>query len=73
MCVYDFTNWGMVRHGEKTEFSQPWRNITKVKETKVFFLFNIGVKDFHCIQKKMFTGEDEINSFRVFLKEKMTR
>jgi len=26
---YDFAYWGVVRHGEKTEFSKPWRDITK--------------------------------------------
>ena len=67
---YDFTHWGVVRHGEKTEFSKPWREITRVKETRAFFLLYIGRTDFHIIQKRMFGNINELDDFRSLLKEK---
>jgi hypothetical protein len=70
---YDFTHWGVVRHGEKTEFSKPWRDISKIKETSAFFLLYIGRTDFHIIQKRMFENMDELNDFKLFLKEKVPR
>lgn len=66
---YDFTHWGVIRHGEKTEFSKPWRDISKFKETKNFFLLYIGNNDFHIIQKKMFTNLNELDDFRQLLRE----
>ena len=41
---YDFTHWGITRQGEKTEFSKPWRGITRVKETKAFFYFTLEIQ-----------------------------
>ena len=67
---YDFTHWGVVRHGEKTDFSKPWRNISKIKETKAFFFIYVGKSDFHIIQKRMFANMNELNDFRSLLKEK---
>ncbi|HTE12642.1 MAG TPA: YcxB family protein [Chitinophagaceae bacterium] len=69
--LYDFTHWGIVRHGEKTDFSKPWRDITRFKETKDFFIFYVGSVDLHVIQKRMFTDEGELKGFRLFLKDKM--
>ena len=66
---YEFTHWGVVRHGEKTEFSKPWRDITKIKETKAFFLLYVGNADFHIIQKRMFENDSSITEFRNLLKE----
>ena len=66
---YNFTHWGVVRHGERTEFSKPWREISKIKETKAFFLLYVGNTDFHIIQKRMFTNLDELNDFRLLLQE----
>jgi hypothetical protein len=66
---YDFTHWGVVRYGDRTEFSKPWRDITKFKETKAFFLLYIGNTDFHIIQKRMFTKSEELNAFRQLLRE----
>ncbi len=70
---YDFTHWGVTRYGEKTEFSKPWRDITKMKETKAFFLLFIGNADFHIIQKRMFAGSEELNSFRQLLQENIKK
>ena len=69
---YNFTHWGIVRHGERTEFSKPWREISKFKETKSFFLLYIQKTDFHIIQKRMFNDANELNDFRILLKENIT-
>lgn len=68
---YDFTHWGVVRHGERTEFSKPWRDISKFKETKAFFILYIGNTDFHIIQKRMLENIGELNDFRNLLSEKI--
>ena len=65
---YDFTHWGIVRHGEKTEFSMAWRDISKIKESKAFFLFCIGNTDFHIIQKRMFANSEELSDFKQLLR-----
>ena len=70
---YEFTHWGVTRYGEKTEFSKPWRDITKVKETKAFFLLYIGNTDFHIIQKRMLAGSEELNAFRHLLHENIKK
>ena len=70
---YNFTHWGITRNGEKTEFSKPWRDITKIKETKAFFLIYIGNTDFHIIQKRMFAGSAEQDAFRQLLKENVKK
>jgi hypothetical protein len=64
---YEFTHWGVTRHGEKTEFSKPRREITKIKETKAFFLFYAGI-DMHTIPKRVFGTQEELDEFRQFLK-----
>jgi hypothetical protein len=61
---YEFTHWGVVRHGERTEFSRSWRDITNLKETKAFFLLYIGSTDFHVIQKRMFSDTEKLDTFR---------
>jgi hypothetical protein len=66
---YDFTHWGVVRRGENTEFSKPWRDITKFKETKAFILLYVGNSDVHIIQKKMFANGSELNDFRQLLQD----
>jgi hypothetical protein len=66
---YEFTHCGVVRHGERTEFSKPWREITNLKETKAFFLLYIGNTDFHIIQKRMFPDTEKLETFRDCLVE----
>lgn len=68
---YEFTHWGVVRNGEKTDFSKPWRDFEKFKETKEFFLLYIANTDFHIIQKRMFKDFDEMERFRALLTEKI--
>lgn len=68
---YYFNHWGVVRHGEQTEFSKPWRDITKFKETKAFFLLYIGSTDFHIIQKRIFENDKVMNDFRNLLNENL--
>lgn len=70
---YDFTHWGIIRNGEKTEFSKPWREITRYKETKSYFIFYIGNADVHFVQKKMFNDANELADFAFFLKDRMSR
>ena len=70
---YDFTLWGVVRHGEKTEFSKPWCDITKYKETKAFFLLYIGDRDFHIVQKRMLESSVRLDAFRQLLQENVKK
>jgi len=66
---YEFTDWGVVRDGERTEFSKSWREITNLKETNAFFLLYIGSTDFHIIQKRMFPDQEKLETFRDCLVE----
>ena len=70
---YQFNHWGVIRHGDLTEFSKPWREVSKFKESKAFFLLYISNTDFHIIQKKMINGSDEINKFRDILIAKINK
>jgi hypothetical protein len=70
---YDFTHWGVVRNGAKTEFSKPWREITRFKETKAFFLLYAGSIDVHIFQKRMFANTEELNDFRQLLLENIKK
>ena len=70
---YDFTHWGVVRNGEKTEFSKPWREITKFKETTAFFLLYIGDRDFHIVQKRMLESQERIAAFRQLLQKNLKK
>jgi hypothetical protein len=36
--TYKFTHWGVERSGIVSDASIPWRNFTRLKETKHFFL-----------------------------------
>ncbi|MBS1934789.1 MAG: YcxB family protein [Bacteroidetes bacterium] len=70
--TYEFTHWGITRNGEKTEFSKPWRDVKKIKETKSFILF-IFHNDFHVIQKRMLKNPDELNAFKEYIKENIKK
>ena len=70
---YDFTHWGVVRHGERTDFSKPWRDITKFKETKAFFVLYTGKSDFHIVQKRMLKDLDSLNDFRKLLQQNISQ
>jgi len=70
---YEYTHWGITGNGEKTEFSKPWREITGMKETKSYFIFYVGQRDLHFLQKKMFADAAELTDFRNFVNEKMNR
>jgi YcxB-like protein len=61
--TYQFTDWGIARHGNRTEFSKPWKEVSKIVETKSFFLFCFGVSDYHIIQKRMFKDSSELIAF----------
>jgi hypothetical protein len=61
--TYQFTDWGITRHGRQTEFSKPWKEVSKIVETKSFFLFCFGVSDYHIIQKRMFNDSSELIAF----------
>lgn len=68
---YSFTDWGMIRQDEKMKLSKSWGDISKVKETKSYFLLYVGKMDFHIIQKEMFNTENETDSFRKMLESNM--
>jgi len=70
---YEFTHWGVTRYGEEANFSKPWREIKRFKETKQFFLFYIGPVDVHIIQKKLIGDETWINAFRTMLQEQVRK
>ena len=69
---YDFTHWGVVRNGFKTDFSKPWRDISKVKETGQYFFLFVGKIDFHIIQKRMI-NQNDLTEFRIFLTDNMKK
>jgi hypothetical protein len=71
--TYEITHWGVIRHGERTEFSKPWRDISAYRESRNFFLLYVANTDFHIIQKSMFKDDSELNSFRAMLEEKIRR
>ena len=66
---YVFTDWGVVRHGERTQFSKPWKEITRFKESKAFFFLYAGKFDVHIFPKKMFADEFEMEHFKDLVKE----
>jgi hypothetical protein len=69
--IYNFTHWGLVKSGNGLEFSRPWREFLKVKETKSFFLLYISKNDAHVIQKRMFRNREEIKDFNFFLENNL--
>ncbi|MDX2046219.1 MAG: YcxB family protein [Chitinophagaceae bacterium] len=67
---YTFTHWGIVRQDKRGEFSKPWRDISKFKETKSFLLvYPRAGMDTHIIQKRMFADSEELNAFRQLLND----
>lgn len=68
--TYSFNDWGLIRHGEQTDFSEPWNEALTFKETKAFFIFYIGNTDFHIIQKRLFHDKIETDHFRSFIQLK---
>ena len=69
--VYQFTHWGMTRSAKGFDFSRPWRDFTKFKETPSFFFLYISANDAHIIQKRMFGNEIELEEFRDLIKDKV--
>lgn len=68
--TYTFTHWGMERRGLVTEASIPWRNFTRIKETRNFFLlyvYETKVETFEIIQKEKFPTEAEQAEFKEFI------
>jgi hypothetical protein len=68
---YEFSHWGVTRDGERTEFAKPWRDITKYKESKIFFIIFAGI-DPHIIQKSMLGDAKKIDDFRIMLKSNIS-
>jgi hypothetical protein len=66
---YSFNHWGIIRNSEISGFSKPWREISKFKETKSFFLLYISGLDFHIVQKRKFNSSEDVANFRALLKE----
>ncbi len=67
--TYEFTHWGIIRNAVQYQFSKPWRDLTKFKESKAFFVLYFSDTDFHLIQKKMFDDKKEVDRFRTMLIE----
>ena len=67
--TYDFTNWGVIRNAHQSQFSKPWRDMFKMKESNRFFILYFSNTDYHLIQKKMFKDKSEVDRFRTLLKE----
>jgi len=70
---YEITHWGVTRHGNSPQFSQPWRNIKAFKESRSFFILYTFPTGFHIIQKNELRIPGEIDNLRNFLKEKLHR
>ncbi len=62
----EFNHWGVSRKSGKINWSKPWREIVKVKETKTAFLVYISKNDFIVIPKRAFKDDAEMNSFSYF-------
>jgi YcxB-like protein len=71
--TYQFTNWGLYKKSDTVDYSIPWRNIVKVRETKSFIYLYFSKDDAHVIQKKMFRHSDELQSFKSFMKTCMNQ
>ena len=69
---YEFSHWGITRDGEGTVFAKPWRDITRYKESKRFFVIYAGL-DPHIIQKSMLGDVERINIFRSMLEENIRK
>ncbi|HEV3411731.1 MAG TPA: YcxB family protein [Puia sp.] len=74
--TYKFTHWGMERSGPASEASIPWRNFTRLKETKHFFLlygYENNVGTFEIIQKEKFTSVTEQEEFIQFIQRNLPK
>src|SRR5882724_10119220 len=71
--TYQFTHWGIYKKSDTIDYSIPWRNIIKVKETKSFIFLYFSKDDAHVIQKKMFRHNDELQFFKSFMDKCITQ
>lgn len=67
--LYQFSHWGITREGPNTNFSKPWREIDRFRESTQFFLIYVSKFDVHIIQKKMIGDAGRINIFRSMLEQ----
>jgi hypothetical protein len=70
--TYKFTHWGMEKTGPASNASIPWRNFTRLKETKHYFLlygYENNVETFEIIQKEKFTSLAERDEFKQFIQQ----
>jgi len=65
-AAYEFNHWGMIKKTRDNEYSTPWRDFLKLRETNRFFLLYITENDAHIIQKRMFSDSSEQENFRRF-------
>jgi hypothetical protein len=66
--TYEFTHWGVMMSTEGADFSKPWREFIKIRESRLFFLLYISANDAYIIKKGIFENNEEIKNFRDFLK-----
>ena len=67
--TYSFTHWGMEKTGNGVEFTRPWRNFLKFRESNNFIYLYISENDAHIIQKRMFNDKYEEECFKQFVTE----
>lgn len=70
--VYTINDWGITREGKETGFAKPWREITKVRETKNYFLVE-SVGDAHALMKRCFSSNEDIIAFRNLIKQNVRK
>lgn len=66
--TWQFTHWGMFKKNTAFDYSCPWRNILKVKETRSWILVYTHETGVHVIQKNSFTDKNELDMLLHFLK-----
>jgi len=65
-----FSPAGMERTSATGSFLIPWINITRIRESRSFFLLFVqqtNGQQIHFVQKRMFADEDSARAFRAFV------
>ena len=68
-----FNHWGMHKFGSGVNFSIPWNKIIGYKESPNFIFICITVNDAYVLQKRMFDTVIELEHFKDFLEEKISK
>ena len=68
---YIFNHWGMQKTGPDKDFSAQWSRFISYRESSGFIFLYLDEKNAYPVQKRMFSSEAELESFRQFIKEKL--